>query len=300
MTASPRPLTIFAPAKINLMLHVLGLREDGYHSLESLVAFADIGDSVFIKPATEFSFHIEGPQAQAFTAKERDASPSSSNLAVKAAWLAAREYQKNLHVSVTLTKELPLASGLGGGTADGAAVLWGLLEYWGLPKTPDLGRQFMPELGADFPACFLCRPAWMTSAGEALEEADLPEIPILLVNPLQSCPTRDVFLHRAGPYSAPLSERAAGFHQADLIKFLKASRNDLTDSAISIVPEIGNILNALGRKTGCLLSRLSGSGASCFGLFDTAESAARAAESISSENPDWWVRAGVLNRPERY
>lgn len=219
---------------------------------------------------------------------------------MKAAWLAAREYQKNLHVAITLAKELPLASGLGGGTADAAAVLWGLLEYWGIPKTPDLGRKFMPELGADFPACFLCRPAWMGGAGESLDETDLPEIPILLVNPLQSCPTRDVFLHRAGPYSAALTEQPASLHQADLIKLLKNSRNDLTESAISIVPVIGNILNALERKSGCLLSRLSGSGASCFGLFDTAESAARAAESISSENPDWWVRAGVLNRPERY
>ncbi|MCD8562949.1 MAG: 4-(cytidine 5'-diphospho)-2-C-methyl-D-erythritol kinase [Alphaproteobacteria bacterium] len=298
----PRTLRVFAPAKINLMLHVTGLRDDGYHTLESLAAFADIGDTVTIRPATEFSFDITGPQAKAFTAKERDASPHSSNLAVKAAWLAAREFQKNLHVAITLEKELPLASGIGGGTADAAAVLWGLMEFWHVSQTPDNGRRFMRELGADFPVCFLCKPAWMGGAGENLQTLELPEIPILLVNPLQACPTRDVFMHRQGPYSAPLGDNipASLSHPKDLLSFLRTSRNDLTQSASGIIPEISNTLNALEYKTGCLLARMSGSGATCFGLFDTIENAQAASDTIARENPDWWVREGMLNRPERY
>jgi 4-diphosphocytidyl-2-C-methyl-D-erythritol kinase len=160
----------------------------------------------------------------------------------------------------------------------------------------------MGELGADFPVCFLCQPAFMGGAGEALEPLELPEIPVLLVNPLKPCPTRDVFLHRQGAYSKPLSgglpERLSS--RSALLSFLRESRNDLTISASGIVPEIGNILNALERKPGCLLARMSGSGASCFALFDTPESAAGAGETIRRENPDWWVRAGMLNRPERY
>ncbi|MCD8496940.1 MAG: 4-(cytidine 5'-diphospho)-2-C-methyl-D-erythritol kinase [Alphaproteobacteria bacterium] len=290
------------PAKINLMLHVTGLREDGYHTLESLAAFADIGDTVTIREATEFSFEIKGPQAQGFSAKERDPSPHSSNLAVRAAWLVARDFQKNLHVAITLEKDLPLAAGLGGGTADAAAIVWGLMEFWRVPKTPDIATRLMGDLGADFPVCFTCQPSWMGGAGEKIDLVDLPEIPVLLVNPLQSCPTRDVFLHRAGGYSAPLvpEQKAKMFNQVDLLSFLRQSRNDLTDSAVSLVPEIENILNALERKTGCLLARMSGSGATCFGLFDTPENAVSARDAIKQENPDWWVRTGMLNRPERY
>lgn len=304
MTEPARSLRVFAPAKINLMLHVNGLREDGYHTLESLAAFADIGDAVNIHPATDFSFEITGRQAKGFSAKECDPSPNSSNLAVRAAWLAAREFQKNLHVAITLEKELPLASGIGGGTADAAAVLWGLMEFWRLPRAPDMGRHFMGELGADFPVCFLCQPAWMGGAGEDLSPLDLPEIPVVLVNPLKSCPTRDVFLHRAGPYTAPLFTAGEApprsLAQGDLLALLRRTRNDLTESAIGLVPEIGNILNALERKNGCLLARMSGSGATCFGLFAAPDNAAYAAAKITEENPDWWVRAGTLNRPERY
>lgn len=299
--SEPRPLTVFAPAKINLMLHVTGLREDGYHTLESLVAFADIGDKITIRPATDFSFTIEGQQAKGFSAKERDPSPSSSNLAVRAAWLAAREFQKNLHVAITLHKDLPLASGIGGGTADAAAVLWGLIEFWGVPKPPDIARTLMRELGADLPVCFLCAPAWMDGIGEGLKPLDLPEIPIVLVNPLVPCPTRDVFLHRERAYSKPCVNRFPDdFSVLELLTFLRQSRNDLTESATEIVPEIGNTLNALERKTGCLLARMSGSGATCFGLFDTTDNAETACARIKGENPDWWVRTGTLNRPERY
>ncbi|HTK85097.1 MAG TPA: 4-(cytidine 5'-diphospho)-2-C-methyl-D-erythritol kinase, partial [Patescibacteria group bacterium] len=135
-------LSVFAPAKINLYLHVTGRRDDGYHLLDSLVAFADIGDRLTLAPANDFSFSAQGPFANAFTAKERDASPNSANLVVRAVWALSQAVQRPPQVRVTLTKNLPLASGLGGGSADAAAALWALLEWWSLPQ------QAVPELAA--------------------------------------------------------------------------------------------------------------------------------------------------------
>ncbi len=294
-------LSVFAPAKVNLYLHVTGRRDDGYHLLDTLVAFADIGDRVTLAPASDFSFSVQGPFARSFTAKERDASPNSANLVVRAVWALSQAVQRPPQVRATLTKNLPLASGLGGGSADAAAALWALLEWWGLPPqaVPTL-NELMDKLGADVPACFSCRPQWVGGAGEKLAPArGLPEAPVVLVNPGKHCRTADVFAAFDGKFITG-GEKPAFDDFDSLLEFLDRQDNMLTPAALQLVPEIGAARDLLALQPGCHLARMTGSGATCFGLFGSEEDASRAAENILAHNPQWWTGVGTLNRPERY
>ncbi len=297
-----KTLTIFAPAKINLYLHVTGRLDNGYHALDSLVAFADIGDEIRIEPAAlDFSFKMQGPYANAFGPKEFDASPNSSNLAVQAAWAISRAAQKIPNVKITLTKNLPLASGIGGGSSDAAAVIWGLMEWWGIPRQSGYLPSLLASLGADVPVCLNCEPARLRGIGDIIDRVPpMPEIPVVLVNPGKSCPTAQVFARYSGTFREPgkLPERLDTL--ADLTAYIGAKENDLLAPACQVVPEIENVLRVLDFQAGCRLARMSGSGATCFGLFENEKHARDAAKNIKSENPDWWVRAGILNRPERY
>lgn len=296
-----RLLSVFAPAKINLYLHVTGRLDNGYHLLDSLVAFADIGDEISIEPAHEFQFSIEGPYANAFGPKDRDHSPDSSNLAVQAVWHLARAAQKVPNVRVKLTKNLPLASGIGGGSSDAAAVIWGLLEWWKIPKRVHYVQGIMTRLGADVPVCLNCRPARVRGIGDILDPAPaLAEISVVLINPGKPCITSEVFSRFAGKFREPVAF-AAGLEKTEaLVSFLKQQDNDLLRPALEVVPEIGNILTALEAQEGCLFVRMSGSGATCFGLFENEMFAMMAARDLAQDNPDWWVKRGWLNRPERY
>lgn len=294
-------LTIFAPAKINLYLHVTGRLDNGYHTLDSLVAFADIGDSVSIEPAQDFEFVITGPYAKYFSAKERDASPNSSNIAVQAAWMLAQAAQKNLHVKITLTKNMPLAAGIGGGSSDAAAVAWGLSEWWGIPKGSHYLPGIMARLGADVPVCFSCRASRVRGIGDVIDPAPpIGEIPVVLVNPGMACPTPDVFKSFSGAFREPKAMPKSLEHFDDFTAFLNLRGNDLEDAACDVVPEIKNVLASLAAQKGCALARMSGSGATCFGIFDNDRAAQKAAKTIAAKNRGWWVQAGWLNRPERY
>ncbi|MCB1531880.1 MAG: 4-(cytidine 5'-diphospho)-2-C-methyl-D-erythritol kinase [Alphaproteobacteria bacterium] len=296
-----KTLTIFAPAKINLYLHVTGRLDNGYHSLDSLVAFADIGDQLRIEPAQDFEFEINGPYARMLGPKEQDASPHSGNLVVQAAWALARAAQKVPNVKATLTKNLPIASGLGGGSSDAAAMLWGLLEWWELSTQAHYLPGLMARIGADIPVCLPCKPARMRGIGDILDPAPpMGEAPIVLVNPAKACLTADVFRHYSGTYKEPHTLPDSLLDFKNLIAFLKTQENDLYEPACAVVPEIRNVMNALEAQKGCALARLSGSGATCFGLFEDEANAQDAARSIAEENPDWWVKVGWLNRPERY
>ncbi|MBI4030917.1 MAG: 4-(cytidine 5'-diphospho)-2-C-methyl-D-erythritol kinase [Proteobacteria bacterium] len=297
-----KSLTVFAPAKINLYLHVTGWRDDGYHSLDSLAVFADVGDKIRIETAADFSFLIKGPYASSFDAAGRDASPDSANLAVRAAWAVARAVRKDLRVRLTLEKNLPPASGIGGGSADAAAVIWGLMEWW--DYTPQ-GAVFLPDataaLGADVPVCFACRPTVMRGIGDMLEPApDMAEIPAVLVNPGRLCPTAEVFRKFDGDFraNATVPEALDGFE--NLLDFLVEQENSLTPAAVAAVPEIAFILEDMEAQAGCHLARMSGSGATCFGLFRESVEAQAAAEAVALNHPEWWVRAVTLNRVERY
>ncbi|MCB9989748.1 MAG: 4-(cytidine 5'-diphospho)-2-C-methyl-D-erythritol kinase [Rhodospirillales bacterium] len=298
-----KSLSVLAPAKINLYLHVTGRRGDGYHLLDSLVAFASIGDRISIKPSGAFSFRIEGPYASAFTAAELESGPESQNLAVRAARGLGDLLGRRLDLALTLTKNMPLAAGLGGGSADAAAVIRAMLDAWQVAPQAVQGLDaFLLSLGADVPVCMRCRPAVIRGIGEEITYLDeIPEMPILLVNPQKHCPTPDVFKAFAGrEFSAPHPVPVSVKHTQDYLELLLAARNDLEAPAQTIVPGIKTVLEAISNAEGGRLARMSGSGASCFGLFENEELCLVAAEQIRQAHQDWWIRAGTLGRPQRH
>ncbi|TKW66459.1 MAG: 4-(cytidine 5'-diphospho)-2-C-methyl-D-erythritol kinase [Paracoccus denitrificans] len=258
----------FAPAKLNLALHVTGLRDDGYHLLDSLVVFADIGDRLRLSPGA-LSLSIDGPFAQGLSAPD--------NLCLEAARLVG------VDAAISLTKNLPLASGIGGGSADAAAVLRGLARMGAdMPDAPE-------TLGADVPVCLASRPARMRGVGEVLDTVpDLPELHLLLINPGVPVPTPSVFRALTQKENAPLPPMPAAFDLNALIDYLSTCRNDLEDPAISVCPAIADVLRAIDDE-GALLSRMSGSGATCFGIFESASAAGLAAYRIGTLSSDWWI-----------
>jgi 4-diphosphocytidyl-2-C-methyl-D-erythritol kinase len=278
----------FAPAKVNLYLHVTGRRHDGYHLLDSLVAFVDIGDRLSAQPAASLSLTVEGPQAA-------DLAPAGDdNLVLRAARLLADRAGITAGAAMHLEKHLPVAAGIGGGSSDAAAALLALRQLWRLSLADGALYALGARLGADVPACLYRRAVWVGGIGERLEPAAgaLPEAGILLVNPRTALPTAAVFTARRGPFGdvgrfAPMPSDASGLARA-----LMPCRNDLTDAAISLVPEIGAVLARLGRLPGSLLARMSGSGATCFALFPNRAAAEAARALIAAAEPGWWCAGG--------
>lgn len=299
-----KSLGLFAPAKINLFLHILNRRDSGYHDIESLVTFADIGDQITIKNHPDFSFTLTGPYGAGFNSKERDFSPGSSNLVVKAVWELARIFQKSPSLHITLEKNLPIASGIGGGSADAAAIVWGLMKWWGIVPSSHSSRQiheFMCNLGADVPVCYECTPSFVQGIGDKVSPCrGLPEIAAILINPGKKCLTSSVFAGFDQNFSTAVKMPDQFNHTDHFIEFLKHQDNDLTKAACDVVPEIENILYALQSSDNCLLARLSGSGATCFGLYEDIKDAEKAAAELRQTNPDWWIKPCWLNRTERY
>ncbi|MDD9876981.1 MAG: 4-(cytidine 5'-diphospho)-2-C-methyl-D-erythritol kinase [Magnetovibrio sp.] len=279
---------IDAPAKLNLYLHVIGRRDDGYHLLDSLVAFATIGDRVTVRPAAELSLQIDGPFAAALTGE-------TDNLVLAAARALMQAADIADGAAITLTKNLPVASGIGGGSADAAAAIKALVRLWGVhPATHDLSGLAL-SLGADVPACLFGRPVFMGGIGDVLEPAPaLPDAPMVLVNPGIGVATPAVFGARQGAFgaAAPFDDDVADVPA--LATMLTDRRNDLTAAAVALTPEISEVLKALDSATGCLLARMSGSGATCFGLFAGRADAEAAAIAIGAANPGWWVTATRL------
>lgn len=300
-TSSFSPIRVFAPAKINLYLHVLQKLSNGYHALDSLMSFADIGDEIIISPSPSFQFKVSGPMAGAFSARDLDHGPQSSNLVVKAAWRLARLAERTPNVCVELVKVLPLGAGIGGGSSDAAAVIWGLCGLWDIPRDADFVQELLASLGADVPVCFAACNARIRGVGDVLEDAPaLPEMPIVLVYPGKPCSTVDVFQRFNGEMREPIAlpRSLSDFRAA--IKFLRRTDNALLMASIGVVPEIENILTQMGAHDGCAIARMSGSGSCCFGLFSSESEAMSAASDLSRENPDWWVDTGWLGRGLRY
>ncbi|WP_207477935.1 4-(cytidine 5'-diphospho)-2-C-methyl-D-erythritol kinase [Arenibaculum pallidiluteum] len=284
----------FAAAKLNLYLHVTGRRPDGYHELDSLVAFADIGDTVTVAPAAGFSLRIEGAMAAGLSG----GSPAD-NLVARAVHALAALLDRPPDVAVRLVKRLPVASGIGGGSADAAAALRALASLWELPAEDPRPAQAAPALGADVPVCLHGRAARMTGIGERVEPvAPLPEAGVLLVNPGVPLPTPAVFRARSGPFSEPAPLERPPATAAELGAMLADRRNDLTVPALATAPVVGEVLERLSGLPGCLLARLSGSGATCFGLFADAAAASRGQAALGAPR-GWWVRAGRLVRDAR-
>lgn len=288
-------ISVFAPAKINLFLHVTERLPNGYHNLDSLIAFADIGDEITLEPFDHFSFEITGPFAGAFSGKDWDASPASTNLVARAAWAMARESEHQLDMKITLKKNLPLGAGIGGGSADAAALIRALLQYWNMPADLPFLKTIMITLGADVPVCFQSQPVRVRGIGDVFDHVDaLPEIPVVLCYPGKPCSTPEVFRAFSGSLT-PLTTLASVQDKEQLLDVLKTTHNDLELPAQKIVPEIENVLKALNMESSCLLARMSGSGSCCFGLFDDHASARISAQKIAASNPDWWVTSGTIN-----
>lgn len=283
-------IRVFAPAKINLYLHVTSKRPDGYHCLESLVAFTDVGDEITIALAGSFSFAVSGPFA-------KNTPQDETNLAVQAAKAISAHLGQPLdRLSITLTKNLPVASGIGGGSSDAAATIHALLQCWGYNSDEVEGMPALLEkLGADVPMCFYGKAARVTGIGETLAPYKLPQsLSVVLVNPGIAVPTAQIFRALDSQcFSKPEYFDEQAFY-GDFIQNLHRSRNDLYAAAKNIAPDITNVMPALQAQKGCDLARMSGSGATCFGLFKTPDLAEQAANSIANENPAWWVQQGTL------
>ena len=293
LTASHSGIRVEAPAKINLFLHVTGRREDGYHEIESLVAFAGTHDRVEVRPHDGLRFEIDGPFAAAL-------SVDTENLAVKAARALAAEAAVPTDVRIRLHKALPVAAGIGGGSADAAAALRALNTLWRLSVPAERLGALALGLGADVPVCLSGRPGIVRGIGERIEPAAVPpNVPLVLVNPMIPLATAAVFAARAGPFSQPASFEAAPADVAALALALQETRNDLTPAARRACPQIDGVLEAIRTAPACLIARLSGSGPTCFGLFPTEETASLAAARIAEAHPGWWVRPTRLRTAPR-
>jgi len=285
MTHGSPSLHRLAPAKVNLALHVVGQRADGYHLLESLVAFTGFGDRVSLQPAEETRLSATGPFAS-------EVPLDSSNLILRAHHILAGVFpgRELGPVHLSLEKNLPIASGIGGGSSDAAAAAILLARHWGLQLTEsDLAPLLLP-LGADVPMCVAARSLIARGTGEELEYVRLPRLPMVLVNPGVPLATPAVFRALQKKDNAPLPPLFAFTNTADVIGWLSETRNDLEAPAASLVPAIHDVLAEL-RSESAGIARMSGSGATCFGVFLSDDQAERAAKSIAERHPTWFVAA---------
>ena len=272
-------VTEFAYAKVNLTLHVTGQRADGYHLLDSLVVFADVGDRITCDAAATLGLKITGPYAASLP-------KTDDNLVLRAARLMASERG----VAITLEKHLPVASGIGGGSADAAATLRALSRLWeiSIPASAI-------NLGADVPVCISQSPKRMQGVGDVLSAVPvLPECHLVLINPGLEISTPDVFKALTRKDNPPMPQIPLFTAVPDFTAWLAQRRNDLQAPAMALVPEIATVVQALSAQQGCHLARMSGSGATCFGLFATQSDAAVAAQTLAADHPNWWVRAAPV------
>jgi 4-diphosphocytidyl-2-C-methyl-D-erythritol kinase len=269
----------FAPAKVNLALHVTGRRADGYHLLDSLVVFPRVGDRLRATPAPDLTLSVEGRFAAGLS--------GAVNLVLR----AARQLGPGRGAALTLEKSLPVASGLGGGSADAAAALRLLARLWGLPLPPPAAQL---ALGADVPACVVGAASRMRGIGERLDPVPLPGFWLVLANPGVPAATPAVFSGLAGRFGPPLADPPRLADAAALAAWLAAQRNDLEAPATALAPAVAEALAALAAQPGCRLARMSGSGATCFGLHADAASASAAAAALRHARPAWWVAAAPV------
>ncbi|WP_134497183.1 4-(cytidine 5'-diphospho)-2-C-methyl-D-erythritol kinase [Microvirga pakistanensis] len=287
-----QPLATRAPAKINLTLHVLGRRDDGYHDLESLVAFAEVSDDLRIVPGPRLCLEVSGPTAAL-------AGQGADNLVLKAACLLAERVEGLKVGAFHLVKRLPVAAGIGGGSSDAAAALRLLAFLNDMPLSHPALLDAARLAGADVPVCLEPRARMMRGAGEDLGPAlPLPPLFAVLVNPRVPVETPSVFRALGLQPGQSLDGGAHPAVEADsvdsLLGNLKAARNDLEQAALRVQPVIGGALDLVARTGGCRLARMSGSGATVFGLYEDSRGAAEAARSVLAHRPDWWVEATSL------
>ncbi len=288
---------MIAPAKLNLFLHVAPPRPDGLHELFSLAVFTDFGDEVAITNASRLGLTIEGPFADDL----------STNTSDNLAWLAALSLETwcannnldNNGAAICLTKNLPVASGIGGGSSDAASTLLELASHWKLSIGDDELHEIAISLGADVPVCLHQKPAWMTGVGDKVVAGpSIPNLPVVLVNPQMPLSTRDVYLEfdRLDSQGTEIISNNLPIEFPTLdsfFEFIRERNNDLEVAAKALEPSIDLVLHELDLSNAAI-TRMSGSGATCFGIYDEQDKAERSAKSIKSKHPDWWVNLTVL------
>ena len=289
MTSRPDRARVFAPAKINLFLHVGEKRADGYHDLQSLVVFADVGDILQIERGEGLSLRVEGPFASGLDGE-------ADNLVLHAARELAGRAGLAPNARIVLEKNLPVSSGIGGGSSDAAAAVRGLMELWQPDLTAADLHEIASRLGSDVPVCLTPRPAWMEGRGERIEPAPaIPSIAMLLINPGVAVPTGEVF-SALGARSGVGARKPERLSPADaLIGYLRTARNDLEIPARAHAPIIGTVLDELSALRGNALARMSGSGATCFGLFTDSAACDAAARQMRIRHPGWWVASTAIS-----
>jgi 4-diphosphocytidyl-2-C-methyl-D-erythritol kinase len=278
----------FAPAKVNLYLHVTGRRDDGYHLLDSLVVFVDVGDQITVSPSDGLSLRVTGPFANAI------AGGASDNLVLRAAQALAGAAGVEPRAEILLDKQLPVAAGIGGGSTDAAAALRALMSLWQVSMDPETLFDIALDLGADVPACLIGQPVVMSGIGNVLTPipGGWPTLNLVLVNAGRPLSTAAIFQAREGAFSMarPLTSELASLE--DVMAVLAGRRNDLEPVACALAPEVGETLTELAARPDCLLARMSGSGATCFGVFPSPGAASFAARQLAAAHPSWWVVAG--------
>lgn len=290
-TADPQggPRHRFAPAKVNLALHVVGRRTDGYHLLDMLVAFADIGDLVTWQPGGSACLLKLEDQLD----RPEPVPVDTSNLAWRALALAGQRANAALTGTLTVLKQLPSGAGIGGGSSDAAAVLRLMLENAGIDE--ETLRADALALGADLPVCLAGRPTRVEGIGERITPVTLgARLPVVLVWPGAGLSTPSVFNSRHSDFGEPIPAAAIDGLQDDPLAAISGLRNDLEDAACRLLPAVGQALSALQACAGCRLSRMSGSGSTVVGYFDDPVAAEEAAARLAMDAPGWWIRAATL------
>lgn len=270
-------------AKINFYLHVTGKRPDGYHLLDSLMAPVDLHDVIEISSSSEISLNVEGEFASLSGNIE-------DNIILKAARLLSEKANVKHGVAIKLQKNIPAGAGLGGGSADAATILKMLNKFWQINYDDDILAQIGLQLGADVPFCLFGKAAFMSGIGEIIKDAPaLPSMNILLVNPRIILNTANVFRYKPFSFKDMAIAPDKFNNLDDFIKFLETTRNCLQANAIEMVPQIADILAEINRQDGVLLARMSGSGATCFGIFVTQEQKVHAMINIRQNHPEWYL-----------
>lgn len=277
-------IRIAAPAKLNLFLHVTGKRPDGYHLLESLTVFTEFGDIVEAAPAEILTLKITGPQASSLE-------NAPDNLVLRAAQLLQPSLSHG--AALTLHKHIPVGAGLGGGSADAAATITALEKLWNLTLPPAARHAIALQLGSDVPACALATPGWLTGTGDTVTPITIPSAWVVLVNPNIPLLTADVFRANREAFHPSITKPHPTSAFA-LAAWAATQSNTLEKPAITLQPAIAEILRAITATQECLLARMSGSGATCFGFYDNEPAATAAAKHLATAHPDWWVKATAM------
>ncbi len=281
-----------AHAKINLSLHVTGKRADGYHLLESLISFATLHDIITVEPHDALALTLTGPFAPVLHAD------SSENLLCKTAKTLAYALGRTPDVHITLDKHIPIGAGIGGGSADAACLLHLLQILWKSTLAEEEIYALALSLGADVPICYHGKTMLVEGIGEVLTPLPFPHhIPAVLINPLRSLSTIAVFRHGVAQFSPAHLHHAPPEETNDFITWLHHKNNDLQAPATLLMPDIHEIITLLRQQTGCVLARMSGSGATCFGLFASQEQSMNATATLRHTHPHWWIQNTLIGNP---